>query len=51
MKRWQLILIILLLIGLAILFFLTYPSLGSIMIAFLFLVIVAELLWQHFLNR
>jgi len=51
MKRSQIILLFLLLIGLGILFFLTYPSIGSILIAMIFLIITGELLWQHFLNR
>lgn len=51
MKIWQIILLGLVLIALAALFFATYPSLGSIMIAFLFLAIVVMVLWQQFLIR
>jgi len=51
MKRWQIVLLCLVLAALAVLFFATYPSLGSIMIALIFLIIFVLLLWQKFLNR
>ena len=47
----QKILLGLVLVVLVSLFFATFPSIGSVIIGFLLLLIVALLLWQRFLNR
>ena len=51
MEIWKTVLLCLVLAGLLVLFILTFPSIGSVMIGLIFLILFAMLFWQKFLNR
>ena len=51
MKSWQIVLLCLVLVGLMVLFILTFPSIGSVMLGLIFLILFCMLFWQIFLNK
>ena len=51
LKSWQIVLLCLVLVGLMVLFILTFPSIGSVMLGLIFLILFCMLVWQIFLNK